>query len=102
MARYEVHRSDGNAKEIIDAMRKMGASVEIIDRPVDILVGYRGVTAIAEIKTPRGKLQASQKAFLDGWRGLSRVIRDVDDAEDLLYYMQGVADAVIDSSSDPF
>jgi hypothetical protein len=30
----------------------------------------------------------------------------VDDAEDLLYYMQGVADAVIDSpvfsSSDPF
>lgn len=93
MARYEVHRSDGNAKAIIDAMRKMGASVEIIDRPLDVLVGFRGVTAIAEIKTPRGKLRASQTAFLDGWRGMSRVLRSVDDGIDLVNVMARLASA---------
>ena len=94
MARYEVHRSDGNAREIIDAMRKYGASVEIIDRPVDVLVGFRGVTAIAEIKTPRGKLKASQKAFLEGWRGLSRVLRSVDEGIELLEDMRWMAGAI--------
>lgn len=84
MARYEVHRTDGNAKELIDYMRKRGASVEQIDRPVDVIIGFRGVSAIAEIKTPRGKLRTSQRLFLDGWRGLSRVLRCVDDCGDLL------------------
>lgn len=87
MARYEVHRTDGNAKEIIAALRKMGASVEQIDRPLDVLIGFRGVNIIAEIKTTRGKIRASQKAFMDGWRGSFAVLRSVDDARALLATM---------------
>lgn len=91
MARYEVHRSDGNAKAIIDALRKMGASVAIIDRPVDALVGYRGLTVPVEIKTARGKLRASQSEFLGRWEGLCEVLRSVDDGIALLQRMAQAA-----------
>jgi hypothetical protein len=52
----------------------------LIDRPVDALVGFRGVNHLMEIKTARGKLRASQRAFLDGWRGSVSVVRSVEDA----------------------
>jgi hypothetical protein len=79
MARYEVHRSDGNAKAIYDAMRKAGASVEIIDRPCDAIIGVQGLSAEIEVKTARGQLRPSQKAFKASWRGYFVVVRSVED-----------------------
>jgi hypothetical protein len=39
MAKYAYHRIDGNAGEVITAMREEGASVEPLGRPVDVAVG---------------------------------------------------------------
>ena len=77
MARWETHRSDANAEEIIAAWRRVGATVEAIGRPVDVVVGYKGVNYLAEIKTLRGKLRPRQEAFLETWRGQVAVIRTV-------------------------
>ena len=84
MARWQTHRSDANAKAIIDAWRTFGASVELIGRPLDALVGFRGRTYLVEIKTSKGKLRASQVKFLDLWRGQSAIVRTVDEALKLI------------------
>jgi hypothetical protein len=80
MGRYQVHRSDANAPLIIDAMRKVGACVEPLGRPVDVLVTVADQVAIAEIKTARGKTRsAAQEAFLKRWRGPCPVLRTPED-----------------------
>jgi hypothetical protein len=80
MARWQTHRSDGNAEAIISAWRRVGATVELIGRPTDALVGFRGTNYLCEIKTPRGRLRASQQAFLTRWRGQAQVVRSVAEA----------------------
>ena len=80
MGKYQVHRSDGNAQQIIAAWRRVGATVELIGRPTDALVGFRRVNYLFEIKTARGKLRASQAAFLERWRGQVCVVRSVSEA----------------------
>jgi hypothetical protein len=80
MARWQTHRSDANAKEIIAAWEAVGATVERIGRPVDVAVGFRGRDYLFEIKTAKGKLRASQVAFLARWRGNpNKIIRSVDE-----------------------
>lgn len=67
--RYAAKR-DQNEAVIIAALRQCGATVEQLDQPVDLLVGWQGMTAIAEIKKPkRGKLTPGQKTFLETWQG---------------------------------
>ena len=44
-------RVDANQAEIVAALRQAGASVWIIGIPVDLLVGFRGMTIAVEIKT---------------------------------------------------
>ena len=65
---------DDNQEEIVRALRKAGASVEIIGRPVDLLVGYRGGTYVLEVKdgskSPSDrKLTPLQEKFFQSWRG---------------------------------
>lgn len=50
--RRRVFRKDGNAKPIIRAMRDVGAIVDEIERPFDVLVGYKGALYLADIKNP--------------------------------------------------
>jgi hypothetical protein len=60
-------------------LRAIGASVEIVGQPLDLLVGHRGVNIIVEVKQPPGprggtskhgqKLNEKQAAFRDTWRG---------------------------------
>lgn len=88
MARYEIHRNDGNAKALIAYLEAHGASVARLDRPVDVAVGFQGVTVLCEIKTPRGAIRASQKAFLESFRGAVRVIRSEADCDALLQDMR--------------
>lgn len=84
MATYQIHRSDANARAIIQAWRQAGASVEIIGRPADCLVGWRGTTYLVEIKTLHGRLRPSQVAFARRWRGQLAIVRSVDRALALL------------------
>lgn len=92
MGRYQTHRSDTNAETIIGWFERHGASVARSGRPTDVIVGFRGLTVLVEIKTRLGRLRPSQKTFLLTWRGAVAVIRTTAEAADLLEWMQACAD----------
>ena len=79
MARYQVHRSDTNAKDLKKVAEQLGMSVEEIGRPVDWLVGAYGLTVACEVKTDKGKLRAGQESFLRAFKGHATVLRTVED-----------------------
>ena len=83
MANYVVHRVDANAEAIWQAMEAAGASV-YRGGPLDGIIGHRGDNLLIEIKTARGKLRTSQKAFLARWKGQAYVIRTVEEGLKLL------------------
>ena len=67
---------DANQAEIISLLRQVpGVTVEVIGRPVDILIGYRGKNLLVEIKNKSGKdkLTDAQRKFIPDWTGQVRV-----------------------------
>ena len=72
-------RRDPNEKGIVAELRKAGASVKVMDEPVDLLVGYRGRNYLIEVKSPAGprggtsgsgqRLNDNQEMFFTRWRG---------------------------------
>lgn len=68
---------DDNQKEIVEGLRKFGASVLItsqLKNCFDILVGYKGVNYIMEIKDGKKppsqrKLSEGEQKFKDSWKG---------------------------------
>lgn len=78
-------RRDANEPEIVSALQAAGASVLRMDFPVDLAIGYRGRTVLAEVKLPGAKLNDNQKQFFATWRGATPpILRTVDDALALL------------------
>jgi hypothetical protein len=75
---------DGNQEEIVQALRDAGVTVVIIGRPVDLLCGYGGKNTLLECKTKEGKLRESQEEFFANWRGQVTVVRDVQQALDVV------------------
>jgi hypothetical protein len=69
MARYEVHQTDGNAEDIYRAAKKLGFSVEKLNRPVDAILGIYDQTVAVEIKMPKGKLEPGQVKFFREFKG---------------------------------
>ena len=47
-------RRDDNEYEIIQALEAIGCTVRRLDRPVDLLVGYRASNYLIEVKNPHG------------------------------------------------
>lgn len=66
------------------ALRSVGASVfstaTIGKGFPDLVVGFRGVTYLMEVKAPTGKLRPAQTAFLLKWRGRAVVVHSVEEA----------------------
>jgi hypothetical protein len=91
LARHANQR-DGNEKTIVDALRGIGASVVRLDKPCDLLVGYRGANFLIEVKLPLGprggkahsELNDLQKEFDQTWRGQFDVVRSPEEAVELL------------------
>lgn len=82
MRRYAA-KVDGNQAEIVDALRKIGCSVEIIGRPVDLLCGYRARNFLLECKREgqeNRKDQQAQRDWMAAWRGQVRVVRSPEEA----------------------
>lgn len=75
---------DANQAAIVSALRKIGASVEPLHfagRGIpDLLVGFRGVTTLIEVKTEKGRLNALQTRWRDSWRGSVYVVDCATDA----------------------
>jgi hypothetical protein len=73
------HKIDANQPDIVRALKAVGASVYFIDRPVDLLVGYKGHTYLIEVKNlatgyGRSGLNVNQKKWAGAWRGEEPVI----------------------------
>ena len=67
-------RTDKNQQEIMDAMRKMGASVTDLSKVgkgcPDLLVGINQKTALVEIKSSsKAKYTIHQEKWLEAWKG---------------------------------
>ena len=65
-------RRDANQRRIVDALRRMGASV-VITADVgggfpDLVVGWGGETYLVEVKN-RTRLSRRQRAFREKWNG---------------------------------
>lgn len=76
-------RRDEVEAEIVEVLRAAGCSVTFLngkDVP-DLLVGLRGQTIVAEVKTGKKALRPGQAEWHAAWRGSKPVIlRSVDDA----------------------
>ena len=76
---------DANEREIIDELERRGALVLVIDRPVDLVVGYLGTWVLVEIKSgPKSRIRPGQKALIDrcDLAGLPCLIMDhLDDCD---------------------
>lgn len=86
-------RVDSNQKEIVNAARKIGASVAVIsslgDGIPDAIMGFRGVNYLIEIKDgdkppSQRKLTADEQKWHNNWKGTVNIINSVDEILDLL------------------
>jgi Holliday junction resolvase len=71
---YYKKRVDENQKQIVHAFIALGASVLNLSRVgegcPDILIGYKGVTCLVEIKSnEKAKFTEAQIKFMQSWRG---------------------------------
>jgi hypothetical protein len=80
-------RVDANQREIVSALRGIGASVcdlhELGKGCPDLLVGFRGFNLLLEVKNIEGggdKLTDAEAEFHAGWRGQVQVVRSIDEA----------------------
>lgn len=82
--RGRARKRDANEPEIIAALEKIpGVTVVLMDKPVDLLVGYNGQTFLFEVKNPEGKnrIEPDQAKFFSDWTGRPvEIIRTTDDA----------------------
>ncbi len=76
-------RTDANQQEIIDALRKIGASVEdtsaVGNGFPDLVVGFRQKNFLLEVKDPakppsKRRLNPRQKIWHRDWRGQKAVV----------------------------
>lgn len=78
-------RQDSNQPELVLALRKIGAKVYHIGKPLDLLIGYRGKTLILECKRLDKKGHADeftkeQRDFLATWPGQVDIVYTIDEA----------------------
>lgn len=75
-------KTDHTQAAIVDALRKIGVSVEYIKKPVDLLVCHWGVTSLMEIKNRDGKdrLTKDQVEFIARWPGVVHVVYTPEEA----------------------
>lgn len=83
-------RVDQNHKAIVDAFRRMGASVLSL-APLrktgapDLVVGIRGLTFLVEVKKPKDDPRPAQREWHAQWRGSKvQVVHSPDEAAALL------------------
>ena len=85
-------RIDKNHPEIVEAFRKLGASVlslAPLGRGIpDLLVAIGGVTWLIEIKSKKGKENDLQLEWAENWRGARAVVRDTQGVETVVKLMR--------------
>lgn len=82
-------RVDANQPEIVKALRELGASVQCLHMVghgcPDLVIGFRGVTYLCEIKNGNAGLTPDEARFHSEWRGQKvAIVRTVPDVLRLL------------------
>lgn len=75
--RAHARKVDANQQEIVNTLRAIpGVAVVVIEKPLDLMVGYSGVNFMFEIKNPdgRNRLTPDQEEFLEHWPGHAEVV----------------------------
>jgi len=84
----KIGRVDSNQKQLVKELRAMGASVAITSNIgngfVDIVVGYKNVNYLFEIKDgdkppSQRKLTEDEERFFISWEGNCHVVKNIDD-----------------------
>ena len=75
-------RVDANQSPIIAGLRKAGCTVEVIGKPLDLLVGRAGLNYLLEVKNASGRdqIEPGQAKFLREWNGQAAVVHSLQDA----------------------
>jgi hypothetical protein len=78
-------RTDGNHDETLAALRELGAKTHYLREPVDLLVGFRGVNVLLELKDgalppSHRQLTAQEVQFIGTWPGLVYVVTSPEEA----------------------
>ena len=75
-------KADANQRQIVAALRQIGADVYDIKKPVDLAVGFRGRTVLLEVKNVdgRNRLTKAQEEFFQTYRGEAYIVQDVSQA----------------------
>ena len=85
-------RVDRNHPEVVEAFRKLGASVlslAPLGRGIpDLLVAIGGVTWLIEIKSKKGKENDLQIEWAENWKGARAVVRDTQGVETVIKMMR--------------
>ncbi len=83
-------KRDANHAAIRDALRQAGASVfdtaDLGGGFPDLVVGWRGVNLLLEVKMITGKLTDDEIDFAAAWNGQKVTVRSVDEALAVLWY----------------
>ena len=76
------HATDLNQPDIIEALEKIGCHCHEIERPVDLLVEFRGLWILMEVKNKKGKnkLTEDQIIFFKKVKAPAFIIRDIEEA----------------------
>lgn len=92
--RARANRRDVGERDIIDALKAIGATVVQLDKPVDLLVGYCGRNYLLEVKAPPGpdggqsttgqKLKPAQVEFVLKWGGQVEVVTSSAEAVEIV------------------
>lgn len=91
LARHAKQR-DQNERPIIEGLIAIGCTVIQLDKPCDLLVGYRGRNVLIEVKLPLGprggsshsELNDDQEEFRTTWRGQFAVARSLEEAIEIV------------------
>jgi len=81
--RYAKKR-DANEQEIVRALRQMGVDVYLLDRPLDLLIEFRGEWIVMEVKTEEGTMTQDQKDLFARTKAPTYLVRGVGEALDVL------------------
>ena len=76
------HATDLNQPEIILALEKIGCTCFEIEQPVDLLIEFRGLWILLEVKNKKGKnkLTKDQDRFFSKAKAPAFIVRDIEEA----------------------
>jgi len=81
-------KRDGNQKEIERVLRQLNIPYKDTSKVgggfSDMVVGYKGINYLLELKVGKNKLQQNQIDFHDIWKGKIDVVRNIDEVLELL------------------